>query len=394
MGLESCVADELVGLGFLEKDIHKLNGQVILDLEQDISSISRAVALCNVHLRTAERVELQLCQFPAKDFDDLFEQAQEYPWEEWIEENAAILVKGFSRKSELFAPSAIQSTLKKAIILRLQSAWKMSPDAMIPENRDFKEHRIHYNIMDNQVTLSMDTSGTGLHKRSYRLAHNEAPIKETLAAGILQLSRFEAFSGELLYDPCCGSGTFLIEAAMIAANIAPGARRSFSAENWNFLETDAFARAKEKAIANETNEDMDETFIAGSDINPISISMARENASRAGVLDWINFSCKDLKSLNAENLMEEFEQDKLLIIANPPYGERMSEEEEVRALNQAIGKIAFYPNSTYTNPNCRLTVISSTNVEADTAHRADKRRKLYNGMIKCTMFHYFREKRL
>lgn len=394
MGLEACVGEELVQLGFAPDRIHKEDARVLVDLDQNLSAISRAVALCNVHLRTAERVELELARFKARDFDSLFDQAQTLPWEDYIEPGAAITVKGYSRKSQLFAPSALQSTLKKAIVLRLQRAWGRKPGSQLKEDRHFRDRRINYSIMQDEVSLRIDTSGQGLHKRAYRLAHTAAPIKETLAAGLIMLSRFSPWAGELLYDPTAGSGTLVIEAALLAAHIAPGARRPFSGEKWKFLEASAFSKVKAEALAQEDREGGQEIFLAGSDLDPQAVKIARENAKRAAVDHLVDFRRQDLFQLQADQVKEHYGQDRVLFISNPPYGERLADTEEAQRIHQGLANLAFYPDSNFTRPGCRLTLISPGDFETDTGHRADKRRKLYNGMIPCTMYHYFREKYL
>lgn len=390
MGLESVLADELAELGYAEEDIQKDNALVMLHVGNDIGELSRAAARCNIFLRTAERVEIEVSSFKAEDFDELFEKCQQLPWEEWIEPKAAIVVKGYSRNSKLFAPSALQSTIKKAIVLRLQRAWHKE-GRELPEDRNFKEHRIQYAVMKNTVSLRFDTSGTGLHKRGYRRAHNAAPLKETLAAGIIRLSRWEPFSGELLYDPLCGSGTFLIEAACMAGGIAPGLNRTFRGEEWAFLDPRAFAEAREEAEAAIDLTSPDDIFIAGSDIDARTLELAKENASRAGVRSFIRWANLDLFSLDEAALRRYFKAQKILFVANPPYGERMADEEEVKKINRQLAALALSDEAKYTKENCRLSVITSADFEEDCGRRADKRRKLYNGMIRCTLYQYFRE---
>ncbi len=396
MGLESVVSDELLSLGYQEEAIRKENGLVILIPDQEIQAIRQAVARCNLFLRCAERVELEIASFQAETFDELFEQVQTIPWADYVEKGAAIQVKGYSRDSKLFAPSALQSTIKKGIVLALQRAWHIPEDHKIPEDRDFQDMRLNYAIMKNQVFLRMDTSGEGLHKRGYRRAHNAAPIRETLAAGIIKLSRWEPFSGEVLYDPCCGSGTFPAEAALLAANVAPGSRRSFRGETWPFLGREPFQLAREEALDLEDLQAPSEIFIAGSDIDGRTLDLARENAARAGVAQFIELRHDDLYALSANYVKQRYLASRVLFVANPPYGERMQGESEhdIRDLNQAIGRLAFDPDSKYTRPGVRLSVITSADFEEDTGRKADKRRKLYNGMIKSTMYHYFREKRI
>lgn len=394
MGLESVVADELVNLGVEPQTISKGNGLVAFVPKQDIDSISRMIARCNIFLRTAERVELELASFKAVTFDELFDQVKAMPWSDWIEQGAAFAITGYSRDSKLYAPSACQSTIKKAIVLSLQKSWHLAPDTMLHEDRNFQDLRLQYSIMKDVVYLRMDTSGEGLHKRGYRRAHNAAPIRETLAAGIIYLSRWTPFSGELLYDPCCGSGTFLVEAALMAAGIAPGVNRRFRGESWSFLNSVDFQTAREEALALEDRQAPQDVFITGSDIDGISVELAKENAARAGVLSFINFRRVDLHELSAVEIMRYHHLHEVLFVVNPPYGERMAEPEEVKELNRAIGNLAFDPNSNFTRPGCRLSVFTPADFESDTGHKADKRRKLYNGMIKCTMYHYFRARRI
>ena len=392
IGLESIVSDELEALGYATTAITKSNASVSLELEDNIEDLSVAIAKTNIYLRTAERVELELLEFQAKDFDELFARVQEFAWENWIPKDAAFNINGFNRKSNLYADSSIQSTIKKAIVVRLQSAWGLNEESKLTEDSDILELNLRYSLLNNKMNISLDTTGVGLHKRGYRLESNEAPIKETLAAGILDISMYSATSGELLYDPCCGSGTFLIEAAMKAANIQPGSYRSFDYEKWEFLDQEITGKVRQEAIANETAESFDQVLFAGSDIDEESIRISKENAQRAGVANLIDFSVQNLESLNVDELLRKYEQEKILFVANPPYGDRMSDERKVRKLNGALGKLAFYPKSKFTKPNVRLSVITSADFERHTSHRADKRRKLYNGMKKTDLYHYFRAK--
>lgn len=395
MGLEAVVKEELLALGFSSEAIELSNGQVSLRPKQDRLAISRAIALCNVHLACAERVELCVAEFPAEDFDALFEGVKALDWSLWIPKKAAFtVVRGYSNKSNLFAPPAIQSTIKKGIVLSLQRAWGLRKDSKIEENKRWLELAIKYYFHEDIVRLVIDTSGPGLHRRGYRTANTEAPISETLAAGIIRLSRFEPFSGELLYDPFCGSGTFPIEAAMYASGVKPGTKRSFTAEKWPLIGQDIFAGVKQEALAGENTEDMTECFIAGSDISRKSIAFSKLNAERAGVAKLIDFSVKNVNILDVDSLIEQYRQDRVLFLANPPYGERMATEKEVEEIHQTIGNLIFYPQTKFTKPGVRASIITTADFEGHTGHKADKRRKLYNGMMECTMYHYFREKYL
>ncbi len=396
MGLESVVADEVVALGYEANKVTKENGLVTLMPEQEIEAIRQTVARLNLFLRSGERVELEIASFRAETFDELFEQTKALRWADWVEEGAAIQVKGYSRDSKLFAPSALQSTIKKALVLSLQKSWHRREDFRLQEDRDFQDLRLNYAIMKDQVYLRMDTSGEGLHKRGYRRAHNAAPIRETLAAGIIRLSRWEPFSGEVFYDPCCGSGTFPAEAALLAANVAPGIARDFRGETWPFIGKEPFLRAREEARDLEDRQAPSEIFIAGSDIDGRTLDLARENVARAGISSFVELRRDDLFALSANYVKQRYLASRVLFVANPPYGERMQGEtpKEVQEINQAIGRLAFDPDSNFTRPGVRLSVITSVDFEEDTGRKADKRRKLYNGMIKSTMYHYFREKRI
>ncbi len=391
MGLESVLGDELKALGYPEEKIIKENALVRLDCDGDAEKAKKALARCNVFLRTAERVEVEVARFKARDFDELFYAVQAEPWEAWIEKRAAFAISGYSRKSKLYAPSAIQSTIKKAIVLRLQKAWHLPENHRLEEDRSFSDLRIHYSIMNDEVSLRFDTSGTGLHKRGYRRAHNAAPIKETLAAGIIYLSRWEAFSGDLLYDPVCGSGTFLTEAALMAASAAPGMRRGFRAERWAFAGEEIFRRAREEARDLADFSTPEEIFIAGSDKDGRALRLAEENAERAGVRAFVHLEKADLFALDEAELRRRFEAERILFTANPPYGERMADAREAADINRGLARLAFSQRAAYTKKGCRLSVITAADFEADTGRRADKRRKLYNGMIKCTLYLYFRE---
>lgn len=395
-GLESVVRDELFDLGFVKENVELGNGNVQISLKQDRDSIAKAVALCNVHLRCAERVELVVAEFQANDFDQLFDNVKALEWDIWIPENAAFTVdRSNTHKSNLFAPAAIQSTIKKAIVLSLIESRNLNENSRLKEDRNFLDLHIAYEIIDNNVRLSFNTSGAGLHKRGYRLDRNQAPISETLAAGIIKLSQYSPENNEVVYDVCCGSGTFPIEAAMIAYKIAPGARRDFTAEKWPFIGDKIFTEVKNTAIKKEIPRgeiDPENIRFAGSDIDGKSISMAKANARRAGVREVIDFRVLDLHDLRIDKLNKYFKNDKFLFLANPPYGERMADEAEVIKINQGIANLVFYPKTNFTNPGVRLSIITASDFEKDTGHKADKRRKLYNGMIRSTMYHYFRQK--
>jgi putative N6-adenine-specific DNA methylase len=225
-GLESLVAGT-AELGYAREQLTVSDGQVVLAAGP---GIALAAARVNINLRTAERVLVQLAQYPARDFEAFFEQARDLPWEEWIDRNQVIQVNGYSRKSVLYRIPACQSLLKKAIVSRLAEARGLAPGSRIPEDPAAGLIRIQFGIVQDSVTLMVDTSGDGLHKRGYRPLRHEAPLRETLAAALVSLSLYRPDSPEVLFDPFCGSGTIPIEAALMAQKIAPGLNRSFAGE--------------------------------------------------------------------------------------------------------------------------------------------------------------------
>lgn len=390
MGLESVLGRELVDLGFAPEQIHKENAQVLLDVDQEEGALSRAIARCNICLRTAERVLLEVATFPAANFDDLFDRVVALPWNNWIQRGEAFTVDGYTRKSQLFAPRALQSTLKKAMVLSLCRAWRLPEDSLLAEDPQKMAHHIRYRIMKDQVSLSFDTSGENLHKRGYRPLRNLAPIKETLAAGILGLSHYSGKPDELLYDPCCGTGTFLLEGALMAGHIAPGKNRRFRAEDWSFLTPGVFTEVREEAVAEEDLSALQAGIIAGSDFDQESLLLAHESAKLAGLDEYISLEHKDLRDLDLDELRARFDKPEILLVANPPYGERMGSKALAQDLNRCLAHLALAPDAFYTKPHSRFTVITSRDFEADTGRRADRRRKLYNGSLVCTAYLYFR----
>ena len=250
-GIEALTADELTGLGYPREQLTISDGQVRLDPGDEPGSFSQtalAIARLNVRIRTAERVLVELASYPAADFDTLFDSARSLPWEDWIAPGAAFTVNGYSRKSALFGIPACQSLIKKAIVSRLLAARGQSPDSRLAEDPSVGLLRIQFGIVSDQVSMMVDTSGEGLHKRGYRPLQHEAPIKETLAAAMLMVSRFAPFSDEAVVDPCCGSGTIPIEAALLAFGIAPGLNRPFAGEHWPIVGAQPFRQAREEEI--------------------------------------------------------------------------------------------------------------------------------------------------
>ena len=359
-GLEGLVAEELRRME--APSVSAENGRVCFS--GDESMLVRA----NLRLRTGERVLLELGSFEALTFDSLFEQTKALPWERWIPKDAAFPVTGHSLNSKLFSVTDCQKIIKKAVVERLKSRYHLS---WFDESAETVQ--IRFSIMKDRVTLCLDTSGEGLHKRGYRPAHNAAPLRETLAAAMVNLSRYRGRDD--FCDPFCGSGTIPIEAALIARNMAPGKNRRFAAMDWRTLDKKVWQEEKELAASREYHGDY---RIFASDIDPKAVAMAKANAERAGVADLIRFETADAREFARET-------ERGVLVTNPSYGERIGEKEEAEALYRAFGQ-AFRGVS-----NWQLYLLSShTEFERCFGREADKKRKLYNGMIKCDLFMYFK----
>ncbi len=358
MGLESFTARELKRLGYETKTE---DGRV--SFEGEFSDICRS----NIFLRTGERVLIKVAEFEATSFEELFEKTKAVSWDEFLDKNAAFPVKGHSLKSQLASVRDCQAIIKKAIAVSLSEKYGAE---WLPE--DGVNYQIQFHIYKDRVSLMIDTSGEPLHKRGYRVKHNAAPLRETIAASIVMLSywKFE----DVLADPFCGSGTIPIEAACFKKNIAPGVNRSFSAESFPFIADTMWKIAREEAKDNERDLKLE---ILASDIDPDCIEIAKENAARAGVESDIKFSVSnalDFKSKLSGGT----------IMCNPPYGERLGEKKECEVLYRDFGK-AFKNLDNWS----LYLLTSNESFEKLFGKRADKKRKLYNGMIKCDLYQYF-----
>lgn len=360
-GMETVLKREIYDLGYEITQVE--DGRVTF--EGDAEAICRA----NIFLRTAERVLLKAGSFHAETFDELFEAVKALPWEDFLPKDAKFWVaKASSIKSKLFSPSDIQSIVKKAIVERLKQVYKVNW---------FEETGAAYPIrvflMKDEVTVAIDTSGDSLHKRGYRTMTSKAPITETLAAALIMFTPWRA--DRILVDPFCGSGTFPIEAAMIAANIAPGMKRSFTAEKWlNLIEPELWDEIREEA-KEQMNLDV-QTDIQGYDIDGDVVKAARENAKRAGVDHLIHFQQREVANLRHPKKYG-------FIITNPPYGERLEEKEALPALYTEIGQ-SFKQLDSWS----AFLITSYEDTERYIGRKADKNRKIYNGMIK-TYFYQF-----
>ena len=359
LGLEGPIADELKRMKL--ENVHSENGRVYF------AGGDEAIAKANVGLRIGERVLIELGRFEANTFDELFERTKALPWERLIPRDAAFPVKGYSLNSKLFSVSDCQKIIKKAVVERLKGVYGLE---WFPENRE--TYQIQFSIMKDVASLCIDTSGEGLHKRGYRPAHNAAPLKETMAAAMVTLSRYRG--REDFVDPFCGSGTIPIEAALIAKNRAPGLNRSFSAMNWRSFDQKVWNEVREEARSREFSGDY---RIIGSDIDPNALQIARENAERAGVADIVRFEKADATGFDRKT-------ERGIIVTNPPYGERIMEKQEAEMLYRGFGE------AWRRTENWKLYLLSShTEFERTFGKTADKKRKLYNGMIKCDLFMYF-----
>ena len=361
MGLESIVAKEVQELGY---DTRVENGRIYF--EGNASAIVKA----NLWLRTADRVKLIVGQFEAVTFDSLFEQTKSLPWEQYIPADGQFPVQGRSLKSKLFSVPDVQAITKKAIVERLKNAHQVS--GWLDESG--AKYPVEVVILKDKVLLTIDTSGSGLNKRGYRLAQGEAPIKETLAASLVKLANW---TGETpLIDPFCGSGTIAIEACLIAQNIAPGFNRSFISEQWDIIPEGLYDQ--KRAEADELADYDKEIEIYASDIDPEMVEIAKRNADEVGVGDIIRFEVKDVNTLTIDH------DGPIGLIGNPPYGERIGERDEVEAMYRNLGKLM------QNHPNLSLYIMTSNKeFEYLVNRKATKRRKLFNGYIETTYYQYW-----
>lgn len=360
-GLEAVLKREIYDLGY---DITKVeDGRVTFIGDEE------AICRANVFLRTAERILLKAGQFHAETFDELFEGIKAIPWEDYIPEDGKFWVaKASSIKSKLFSPSDIQSIVKKAMVERLKQKyhknWFEETGASYP---------LRLLLMKDEVTVAIDTSGESLHKRGYRTMTSKAPITETLAAALIMLTPWR--KDRILIDPFCGSGTFPIEAAMMAAGIAPGMNRNFTAENWtNLIDRQLWYDTVEEA-AEQVNTEI-EVDIQGYDIDGEIVKAARENAKRAGVEHLIHFQQRPVSALSHPKKYG-------FLITNPPYGERLEEKEALPELYTEIGEALRRLDSW-----SAYMITSYADTERYIGRKADKNRKIYNGMLK-TYFYQF-----
>ena len=360
-GLEAVLKKEIIDLGY---DITEVSdGRITFAGDAD------AVCRANIGLRTAERILIKVGSFHAESFEELYQGVKELPWEEFIPERGKFWVKKASSvKSKLFSPSDIQSITKKAIVEKLKLSYHTDWF-----KEDAESYPIRVFLMKDEVTVALDTTGDSLHKRGYRKLESKAPIAENLAAALIMLTPWNG--SRILVDPFCGSGTIPIEAAMMAANIAPGMNRSFTAESWTHLITpqnwkDVREEAQEEII---TDIDVD---IQGYDLDPEMVEIARINARKAGVENMIHFQARDIADLSHRKKYG-------FIITNPPYGERIGDKDILPQLYKTIGE-RYKSLDAWS----MYLITGYEQAEKFIGKKADKNRKIYNGMIK-TYFYQF-----
>lgn len=360
-GLEGICANELRFLGI--ENVRAENGRVLFS--GDFTTMARA----NINSRYAERILILLAEFEARSFEQLFDGVKNIPWENFIGMSDAFPVKGSCLNSKLMSVPDCQKIIKKAIVSRLSQRYMLSW---------FEEtgavHQVQFLLMNDKVSVMLDTSGAGLHKRGYRAEANEAPIKETLAAAMAELAAVRP--NHFVLDPMCGSGTILIEAAMKALRIAPGLNRYFASEKWSCVPDDVFVQERELAKS-KINRDC--AFRAeGYDIDALSLKTAECNAEKAGVADRITFAKRDIKDYtNSEGYCT--------VITNPPYGERLLDIRAAEELYKVMGeRFIREKGKSYT------VITPDDDFEKLFGRKADKRRKTYNGTLKCQIYMYYK----
>lgn len=359
-GLEALVAAELQKLGY--EDMQVENGKVTF------SGDELAICRTNLWLRTAARVRIKVGEFKATTFDELFEKTKALPWAKFLPKNAEFPVEGRSVQSTLFSVSDCQAIVKKAVVESLKKEYHLE---WFPEDGPLM--KIEVALLKDVATLTIDTTGPGLHQRGYREIAMGAPLKETLAAALVILARW--YPDIALIDPFCGSGTIPIEAALMGHNIAPGLKRSFAAESWPWLDQKLWKQVREEAqdLINPEKPD----YLIGYDLDDQALKIARHNAELAGVGDSIHFQRQEVKDLTTSKKYGK-------LITNPPYGERLGDDKEIRQLYRELADVkkkldtwSFYILTAYPH------------LERTFGQRASKRRKLYNGNIECQYYQYY-----
>lgn len=358
LGMESLVADEIRKLGYSEVQVK--NGEV------EFRGDARAIARCNLWLRTAERLFLKVAEFPCVTFDELYEQTLKVDWPNLIPENGFMHVDAKCVLSQILSRQSSQSIVKKAVVESMKRAYQKE---WFEESGP--EYNIHIEFFKDVARLLLDTSGAGLHKRGYRALAGEAPLRETMAAAMVILSNWKP--GTPLFDPCCGSGTLPIEAAMIGANIAPGFRRNFDSEKWPLVPPEVWATARKEVDDKILKSPF---LVEGSDIDLSILATAQDNAKKSGAQPFVRFVQRDLKDFVPS-------EDSGIVVCNPPYGERLLDQQESEKLIRLMGQV-FIQKKRWTyhilSPHPQFEKIFG--------RKAFRNRKVYNGKIKCYLYSF------
>jgi len=360
MGLEAVVAREIKELGYSDMRIE--NGRVVF--AGDALAICRA----NLWLRTADRILIKVGEFAARTFDELFEGTKALPWADWIPENAEFPVQGRSYKSQLSSVPACQGIVKKAVVEKMKARYHTEWFA-----EKGARHVIEVALMNDIATLTLDTTGYSLHKRGYRRQATEAPLKETMAAAMILLSRWTP--DRPFFDPFCGSGTLPVEAAMIGWNIAPGLRRTFPSEQWPSISPLHWEEARNEAY-DAVKDDLP-LDISGSDIDPAAIEIAQASAKSAGLANAIRWETRPVAKAKPQG-------DYGCLITNPPYGERLGDQEAAEKAIHDLGSLVIHLNTWSV-----FVLTPSKQIEHYLGRPANKKRKLYNGRIECQYYQFF-----
>jgi putative N6-adenine-specific DNA methylase len=358
-GLESIVASELRALGY--SDLKTEDGKIIF------TGDDRDIARCNLWLRCADRVLIRMAEFKATDFEELYQGALAVSWEKLIPENGVMHVTGKSIRSKLYSVPDCQSIVKKAVVEAMKRKYNRT---LFTETGPV--YKIEIALLKDTATITVDTSGDGLHKRGYGETRGEAPLRETLAAALVKLSRWDP--SRVLVDPLCGSGTIAIEAALIGCSIAPGLKRTFVAESWQTIPKKIWDTARDEAAQMITDQHQE---IYASDMESVVFRQAVANAERAGVAKMITFQKKPIEELSSKKKYG-------CVICNPPYGERLGTKESTEKLYRSMGEI-FSKLDTWSF----FILTSHPDFQDYLGKKATKNRKLYNGKIKCYFYQYF-----
>ncbi|MGY3717705.1 THUMP domain-containing class I SAM-dependent RNA methyltransferase [Sutcliffiella cohnii] len=366
MGLEALVAQEVRNLGY---ECQVDNGKVVFKGDE------QAIARANLWLRTADRIKIQVAQFKAYTFEELFQGVKKIAWGDFLPKDAEFPVIGKSVKSKLASVPDCQSIVKKAVVEKLKEHYRIST-SWLEETGDL--YRIEVALLKDVATITLDASGAGLHKRGYRSDQGEAPLKETLAAALIMLTNWTA--DKPFVDPFCGSGTIPIEAALIGQNIAPGFNRDFVSEKWNWIGSDVWDRAREE-VEDKANYDQP-LDISGFDIDHRMVNIAKENAFEAGLGELISFKQMQVADFTTNKQFG-------VIVGNPPYGERLGEKKQVEEMYKQMGQ-TFEP---YEDTWSIYMLTSHEGFEELYGRQATKKRKLFNGFIRTDLYQYWAKQR-